>query len=132
MKKADNRKFPRLPETIRVRHQKVQFPLSSALEKNEALSANISAGGISIESSIQYKSGDVLQLDFTLPAHSLRRSGVMPGKTVDTSEVSAMAIVRYCKRNQQGGYEAGLRFSSIDAEALGVLKRFIQLKKDEV
>ncbi len=130
--KDDNRKFFRLPNTIRVELQKVQFPLSSAFKKNEALSANISTGGVSIESSIEYRPGDILQLDFSLPVLISRRSGVMSGKTVDTSEINAVGIVRYCNRKSQGVYETGLHFSSIDVEALAALKRFIQIKKDEV
>ena len=98
-KGAERRKFPRLRECCAIRVK----PIAGAMAPRdaaagggvEAMTVNISGGGLCFRSAEPFESGDFLAVEMSIPGFS--------------SPVVAMARAAYCERGE-GGYDVGVEF----------------------
>lgn len=91
---AENRKFPRLREACAIRVKPIGG-VSAPGEGVDAMTVNISGGGLCYRSPEPVKTGDFLAVEMNMPEFS--------------SPIVAMGRAAYCERGA-AGYEVGIEF----------------------
>jgi hypothetical protein len=91
----EKRRFPRLKESCRLRYKRVETG-SLPAEGTEAVSVNVSGGGICFEVEEPIEPGVLLALELVLP--DLENGVVSLGRTV------------WCRPGTEGRHEVGLEF----------------------
>ena len=94
-KGAERRKFPRLRECCAIRVKPIAGATVPGDGGVEAMTVNISGGGLCFRSAERFDAGDFLAVEMSIPGFS--------------SPVVAMARAAYCERGE-GGYDVGLEF----------------------
>ena len=94
-KGAERRKFPRLRECCAIRVKPIAGAAVPGDAGVEAMTVNISGGGLCFRSAEPFESGDFLAVEMSIPGF--------------TSPVVAMARAAYCERGE-GGYDVGVEF----------------------
>lgn len=127
----EKRKYERLPQEVKVKFEKITFPLSAVSSKTDTKSSNISLGGVAISSSISLESGTPVNLEITIPDYYKYKVSYKYTDPVNEASIYAIGTVRYRARKGSGGYETGIEFTSIDPDDLAGIRRYIKEWKEK-
>ncbi len=126
----EKRKYDRLPKEIKVKYEKVSFPIFDVSSKINAIASNIGLGGIAIACKTKFDIGDAVNLDITIPEYYKFSTSYKYTESITDSAIHAIGKVRYQLRKGNGRYETGIEFTSIDHDDMTGLRNYINKKKD--
>jgi hypothetical protein len=92
---SDKRRFPRLKDSCRIRFRRVESG-AIPVEGNEALTVNISGGGICFESGEPVEPGSLVAIELTLPEFE--------------SAVVSLGRAVWCEELGEGRFQVGMEF----------------------
>lgn len=121
----NRRKFERIDKSYRVEISEFKFPLNRQ-PKQEVTSADISAGGLSVESSRRFEIGDMVQIKVYIPRLNKFHPGFLKVFESDIGQyVQAIAEVVWTERTPAGKYQLGIRFENMDEDNVTALKNLV-------
>ena len=111
----ERRKYFRLKTENKLKHTKFSF-FSGDILSGEAISKDLSVGGLLFESRHLYRLEEVIRIEMNIPGVSIGHTGMIValGKVVRLEIISA------------GCYEIGVSFVGIDSEHQTALRQYIQ------
>lgn len=112
---SERRKFVRVKSTRPIKHTRFAL-FSRDLEKNfDAVSKNLSAGGVLFESQTLYAPGDLVRMEIDIPGwEKYKTEFIKPGQTTASHPVSVLARVIQSEIIAHGLYDIRAAFVGID------------------
>lgn len=124
MSTKEKRKHVRLPKSYRVEAKEFKFPMTSQ-PYVEATCADISPGGICVESKNQFKQGERLQVRVCIPRLNKFMPGFFKYYENDAEQyINAIVEVAWVE-SSSGYYLMGLRFLDLDQDIVKALQGLI-------
>lgn len=122
----NRRQYERLPKHFRVDVSRLAFPLQ-AQSTHTTAAADISAGGLRVETSQAMEVGDLVQVRVYIPSLNKFHPGFMKGLESDLNQyLQAIAQVAWVEAVVPGSsYTLGLRFSDVDGDDWRALKSLL-------
>lgn len=122
----ERRKDFRLKTTKSLTHVKFSF-YSGDIFSGEAVTKDLSAGGLLFESTHLYPIGDVIRIEMKLPGwDKYREQLIKPGAPSSPELLITLAEVVRSEIVRAGFYEIGVAFVGIDEAHQRALKKYIQ------
>ena len=124
MPSREKRKYHRLPKSYRVEAKEFRFPMTSQ-PFVEVACADISAGGLCVESKTSFKQGDRLQVRICVPRLNKFMPGFFKFYENDAEQfVNAIVEVAWVEA-ESAHYLLGLRFLDLDQDMATAIKGLI-------
>ena len=121
----NRREFVRLPKGYSVEINEFKFPITSQ-ERISATCADISTGGVCVESPSRFEPGARLQVRVRIPLLNKFMPGFFKTYENDADQyLQAIAEVAWCE-SIAGGYQVGLRFIDLDPDTTRALTGLIK------
>ena len=121
----NRRQFVRLPKGYSVEINEFKFPITSQ-ERVSATCADISTGGVCVESPEPFKPETRLQVRVNIPRLNKFMSGFFKAYENDAEQyLQAIAEVAWCEPTA-GGYQVGLSFIDLDPDTSKALTGLIK------
>jgi c-di-GMP-binding flagellar brake protein YcgR len=129
----ERRKYVRLSSQNLLRCEVYRIPEGDAPAKKEAMSKNISAGGVLFESAVKYDIGEVLKLEIKLTGWSKYKPEFYKPDALSASEpLVALGNVVRIEALENGMYDVGLCLSGIDEGHQMAVEKFIAERLKEI
>jgi hypothetical protein len=113
----EKRHDSRFSHNLIVQFEKISFPLPDKHIYQKSYSADISSGGIAIETDFKIPENDILSVSINLS----------DGETA--TPIYAIGTVKYCTKKTGGKYQIGMEFTSIDDQDQEILNNYFQKQK---
>lgn len=121
---VENRRYVRLPKAYSVEIKKLRFPIAQEVDL-ESNSADISEGGICIESHMPFEIGGKMQVRVNIPLLNRFAPGFLKIYENDAEQYfMAIAEVVWCRMVDER-YMIGMQFINVDESQLRALSALI-------
>ena len=120
---ADRRTYRRIPMGATVGFQELTF--TAIPEPATSVYADISAGGLLLNSARDFPLGTLLKLEIRVPGWGKHQNGFGPAHDQDLRPLVAVGKVVRIETLEEGDFELGVKFLNVYPDDQEALRRFI-------
>jgi c-di-GMP-binding flagellar brake protein YcgR len=126
MNNSERRKYVRIKANRPIKHTRFALFAKDLVQDFEAMSKDISAGGVLFESQTLYAPGDLVRMEIDIPGwEKYKTEFIKPGKLSQSLPVSVLAKVIQAEIKAHGLYEIRAAFVGIDEDHQKALSKFL-------